>query len=298
MKPCLVPITSILASLSLTVIASEDSLSQTCSYEGHQKPENEELAAFQSDLERSFRLLFKTRTTEHFAIAYRIDEKKMDNLQHYLESFFNQIYARYFKRELAQNIKIVYFETRSGFSRLTGSNAYGFYRREEKTIFTYGRSGHGTLWHELIHAFLDQNQSCHPEQWFEEGLASFYEMALLVKGQVSEGYTNWRLPALQKAIRVGRVTPLKDFLRQARIEEDFGLAQARFLFCYLWVHQQIVPFVQAYLVDVCPDFQGIERAERVIRLLEDLLGKDLDTINEEFLALARRVKMNQKLEQE
>ncbi len=260
-----------------------------------QKIKSRELSLLVKRLKKKYRLKFKMRHSKYFNIAYTCSDKRMNRLQHYLEQFFSQIYPKYFIYEPTAPWNVVYFNTKGQFVKKTHTNAYGYYSPSDKTFYTYSRSGHGTLWHEMIHAFMDSNLDVEPHEWFNEGLASFYEMAFLIKGRVSEGYTNWRMPFLQKAIRTDKFTPLKRFLKDMEMQEDFGYAEARFFFYYLWVHRKMIPFVRGYLYRLAPKYQGTELNQKVVELLKKLSGKSIERINEEYLHLAKRVKKNHKL---
>ena len=138
------------------------------------------------------------------------DIQRMQRLLVYTRAFHEQVYPRFFRYEPRRPFRIVYFRDRARFRAATRSPAYGFYRPANHILFSYSGAGHGTLWHELVHAFAAENSedSLWP-QWFSEGFASFYEMAFLDdRGQVSEGYANWRLPKLQRDIRARRLAPL------------------------------------------------------------------------------------------
>jgi hypothetical protein len=254
-----------------------------------------ELDELKKHLYEKYKITFKTRSTKYFNIAYRCSESRMNHLQHYLVKFFNQVYPRYFIYEPTHAINMVYFAGKNEFRRYTRSGAYGYYSAWNKTLTTYAYSGHGTLWHELIHAFVDQNCSGHPQQWFNEGFASFYEMAFLRNGRVVEGYTNWRMPYLKTSIREGNFSHLKEMMKEMQMKEEYGYAKARFLFCYLWIHGKMKAFVRSYLYELCPRYRGSILGKKAIKKMEELLGKDIDTIHREYLALARKVKKNQKL---
>ena len=278
--------------------ATVDYLGHVYARTNYETVKRAELDAFGAGLQLELGHAFRTRGSKYFAIAYRIDDGRMNELARLLDAFYAQIYPRYFDCELEGVIHVIYFDTHAEFVALTGSDAYGFYERDTQTLSTYGRSGHGTLWHELMHAFLDQNLTCTPPEWLDEGLASFYEMAFLRDGVVVEGFTNWRLPYLKDAIRKGELEPLGRFLADDEIRDTAGLALARFLFVYLWVHRALVPFVRAWVDDICPDGNSVERNDRAVKKLEELLGRDIATIDQDLRALARKVKVNQQLHQE
>ncbi|MFS8087315.1 MAG: hypothetical protein ACMG6H_16910, partial [Acidobacteriota bacterium] len=80
---------------------------------------------------------------------------------------------------------------------------YGYYSSSHKALVMNISTGGGTLVHEIVHPFIEANfPACPP--WFNEGLGSLYEQAGEVGGHI-HGYTNWRLPGLQAAIKARRV---------------------------------------------------------------------------------------------
>ncbi|MCP4138137.1 MAG: hypothetical protein GY754_44655 [bacterium] len=262
----------------------------------YKKLKKKELAEFKEDLKDQYGLTFKTRNTKYFNIAYRCSNQGMNHRQNYLTRFFEQVYPRYFRYEPKHPFRVVYFKSKITFRQHTGSPAYGYFNSGSHTLTTYYTySGHGTLWHEMIHAFVDENIDGNTQQWFSEGFASFYEMAFLYKNKVVEGYTNWRMPILQRAIREGRFVPLKEFMLPQFMSIDFGYAEGRFLFCYLWVHGKMKPFVNSYLYELCPKYSGVKLGRKSIEKIEELMGKNIDQINKEVLAMAKRVGKNQKL---
>src|ERR1700752_2149998 len=78
------------------------------------------------------------------------------------------------------------------------STPYGYYSREEKALIMNIATGGGTLVHEIVHPFIEANFPDCPA-WFNEGLGSLYEQSGEVDGHI-HGFTNWRLPGLQKGI--------------------------------------------------------------------------------------------------
>lgn len=133
-----------------------------------------EALVLKQELESLCKLPFRVITTRYFNLAYRCPENEIRFLAHYLERFFHDIYPRYFRYEPRAPFRVVYFRTQREFYEMTGSDAYGFYRSDQRTLYTWARSGHGTLWHEMIHAFVHDNTEAEPQQWFNEGLASFF----------------------------------------------------------------------------------------------------------------------------
>lgn len=261
----------------------------------HRAIPGSELEKKRKFLEKKFDLNFKITSKGPFIIAHRCSASQVRQMKVYTSAFYQQIYPRYFKGKLNGAITIVYFESKPVYVRKGGVSAYGHYSFADKALYTYAGSGYGTLWHELVHAFLHANNDTRLPQWFSEGFASFYEMGALRDGKIIEGYSNWRMPSLKKAIQKGTFIPLNRFLRMRTMEYHVGYAEARFLFCYLWMHRKMVPFVKSFLYEICPRFSGAEQGKQAVKLIEELLGKDITSINREFRALALRVKKNRKL---
>ena len=75
-------------------------------------------------------------------------------------------------------------------------------RHADRALVMNIATGGGTLVHEIVHPFVAANFPDCPA-WFNEGLGSLYEQCGEEDGQI-HGYTNWRLPGLQAAIRKHR----------------------------------------------------------------------------------------------
>ena len=270
-------------------------LGKTRTSAGFRKLKRREGALFLKKLHASFPVKFRLHTTRYFNIAYRCPDARIRWLTYFLKQFFRDVYPRYFRHEPGRPFRVVYFRNRREFFRYTGSEAYGFYLSSDRALYTYANSGHGTLWHEMIHAFVDDSCQRDPQQWFNEGFASFYEMAFLRRGLVSEGYSNWRMPRLKAALKAGTVPHLKDFMMEQWMSVPFGYAHARFFFCYLWTKRRMVPFVRGYLYELLPKYSGHRLGQEAVRLAQRLLGKSIDVINKEYLAMVRQTGTDWKL---
>ena len=246
---------------------------------------------YHAKLGSSFRMV----RTGCFRLFHRFSDERLRHHLLYLNAFYGQVYPRYFPHAPARPIAIVFFETRELFRKKTGMDCYGFYQPSEKTLYTYDRSGHGTLWHELIHAFVDANVRGPVQEWFSEGFASFYEMAFLHNGKVVEGYTNWRMPRLKKSLEDGSFVPLKKFMLETAMGPGPGYAEARFLFCHLWMRNRMTPFVKTYLFELGPRYRGRELGTKAVSAMESLLGADIAAIEKEYRWLARKYGRNEKL---
>jgi hypothetical protein len=245
-----------------------------------------------------YKLSFQVEAGRHFQFAHRGSPTRRAELRRYQDRFFQEICPRYFRYEPREPWRIVYFASAAEYTRATGMRTYGHYSPAERTLYSYTGSGHGTLWHEMIHAFLDDQSVGFVPQWFEEGFAAFYEMAFLRGDRVSEGCANWRLPALQQAIRAGRVTPLREALLMEDFTPGFHYAEARFFFCWLWTRGILQRFVQIFVYELLPHHDGPELGRAAIQTLEELSALTIDEIDREYRALALRTRKNQKLTRE
>jgi len=115
-------------------------------------------------------------------------------------------------------------------------SSYGYYRPALRTIVVnLGRGRHG-LMHELTHALMAFDWPAAPD-WLNEGLASLHEDGRVRGDGVGiVGAVNWRLEALQEAIRDGRLRPLSALLDDRRFHgsrQRLNYAQARYFCLYL-----------------------------------------------------------------
>ncbi|MEQ9366600.1 MAG: hypothetical protein RIF32_20335 [Leptospirales bacterium] len=147
-------------------------------------------------------------------------------------------------------------------------------------------------------------------------------MSFLIDGRVSEGYSNWRLPRMQADLRADRIAPLRVALARPRFrmldrditpEEsrdraagEYGYAEARFLFCYLWTRGLLETYVRDVMYDVRPRVlreagddrrNQVELGPALIQRLEEVTGDSIEEIDAEIRALALRLKKNEKLSQ-
>jgi hypothetical protein len=126
---------------------------------------------------------------------------------------------------------------------------YGYYSSAHQALVMNIETGGGTLVHEIVHPFMEANfPACPP--WLNEGLGSLYEQCGDAKGHI-HGFTNWRLPGLQQAIRAKQVPSFKDLTamgRNAFYNEDKGVnyAQARYLCFYLQEKGLLVKFYRDF----------------------------------------------------
>jgi hypothetical protein len=144
---------------------------------------------------------------------------------------------------------------------------YGYYSPTHKALIMNISTGGGTLVHEIVHPFVEANfPNCPP--WFNEGLGSLYEQSGEVDGHI-HGYTNWRLPGLQKAIRAGKVPEFKSLMAldaHAFYDEDKGTnyGQARYLCYYLQQHGLLIKFYREFTARQKQDPAGYRSLQKIL----------------------------------
>lgn len=144
---------------------------------------------------------------------------------------------------------------------------YGYYSSTHKALIMNISTGGGTLVHEIVHPFMEANfPACPP--WLNEGLGSLYEQCGDVKGHI-HGFTNWRLPGLQNAIRSKQVPSFKELTAldsNAFYNEDKGVnyAQARYLCYYLQEQGLLVKFYREFHARQKEDPSGFKTLRHIL----------------------------------
>lgn len=181
--------------------------------------------------------------------------------------------ATYFKTEPAEPILILLFESEEPYRRLAKEwfddadvPHFGFFRREERVMLMNVGTGTGTLVHELVHALIAPDFPRVPD-WFNEGLASLYEQCSL-HGDEIRGLENWRLRALQEAIREESLRPVRELIEDPKFyDEDLvgmNYAQARYLLFYLQEKGLLKGFYQRFRDGVAEDATGLKTLKNLI----------------------------------
>ncbi|HKO99504.1 MAG TPA: hypothetical protein VJU86_21060 [Pyrinomonadaceae bacterium] len=146
---------------------------------------------------------------------------------------------------------------------------YGYYSSTHKALIMNIATGGGTLVHEIVHPFMEANFPASPP-WLNEGLGSLYEQSGEVDGHI-HGFTNWRLPGLQRAIREKRVPSFKTLTSKnasAFYNDDRGTnyAQSRYLLYYLQEKGVLVKFYKEFVARQKEDPSGYQSLRRVLRV--------------------------------
>jgi len=144
---------------------------------------------------------------------------------------------------------------------------YGYYSSTHKALIMNIGTGGGTLVHEIVHPFMEANfPACPP--WLNEGLGSLYEQCGDVDGHI-HGFTNWRLPGLQRAIRAKEVPSFKTLTAMSPsvfYNEDKGTnyAQARYLCYYLQEKDLLLKFYREFHAHQKEDPSGYASLQKVL----------------------------------
>lgn len=144
---------------------------------------------------------------------------------------------------------------------------YGYYSSAHKALIMNISTGGGTLVHEIVHPFIEANFPACPA-WLNEGLGSLYEQCGEVAGHI-HGFTNWRLPGLQAAIKAGTVPSFKRLTSldaNGFYDDDKGThyAQARYLCYYLQQHGQLTRFYREFRAHQKEDPTGYRTLNRIL----------------------------------
>ena len=144
---------------------------------------------------------------------------------------------------------------------------YGYYSSTHKALIMNIATGGGTLVHEIVHPFMEANfPACPP--WLNEGLGSLYEQCGEVSGHI-HGFTNWRLPGLQAAIRAGTVPSFKSLTTldaHGFYNEDKGTnySQSRYLCYYLQELGLLAKFYSEFHAHQRDDPTGYHTLQKVL----------------------------------
>jgi hypothetical protein len=181
--------------------------------------------------------------------------------------------ATYFDHPPDQPILLLLFESEAPYKRLSrkwfnSENVphFGYYRHADRVMVMDVSTGTGTLVHELTHALIEPDFPKVPG-WFNEGLASLYEQSL-IDGLTIRGTTNWRLPALQKAIRDNNLRPLEQLITDPNFYRGdlvgLNYAQARYLILYLQEKQLLRDYYHRFRDHAGEDPSGLATLTQLI----------------------------------
>ena len=200
----------------------------------------------------------------------------------------------YFQRDPRQILDIWLFKDKQSYEtnckRLFGKTPdtpFGYFSQQDGALVMNISTGGGTLVHEIVHPFVAANFPDCPA-WFNEGLGSLYEQSGEVDGEI-HGYTNWRLPRLQEAIRRGNLTSFESLCHTTDAEfyeKDRGTnyAQARYLCYYLQEKDLLRTFYRRFLAGCKDDPSGYETLKAVLK------RDDMDAFQKQWESYVLRLK--------
>jgi hypothetical protein len=181
----------------------------------------------------------------------------------------------YFSKDPKEILDIWLFKDSASYERnavvLFGSRPttpYGYFSSTHKALVMNISTGGGTLVHEIVHPFIEANFPDCPA-WLNEGLGSLYEQCGEVDGHI-HGYTNWRLPGLQEAIKAGTVPTFRKLtsMNAGEFYDDSRgthYAQARYFCYYLQQRGLLVKFYREFQAHQRSDPSGYRTLQRILR---------------------------------
>ena len=194
-------------------------------------------------------------------------------VDHTILASADALHRKFFDRARpSEPILILLFESAESYNRLAKkwlgdepTTPYGYFRRDNIMVMNVG-TGTGTLVHELVHALIRPDFPDVPE-WFNEGLGSLFEQCTLANGDI-RGLENWRLPALQRAIRDKKLRPLREMIEDDEFYGDkhvgLNYAEARYLLMYLQEQGKLADFYHKLREGQAEDKSGLKTLEAVI----------------------------------
>lgn len=187
----------------------------------------------------------------------------------------DQLKESFFQKQPAEILDIWLFKDKASYEKHarelfggTPATPYGYYSSQHKALVMNIATGGGTLVHEIVHPFVAADFPQCPA-WLNEGLGSLFEQCGMVNGRI-QGFTNWRLAGLQKAI-LKRGLPPFETLCSTTTEEFYddpngtNYAQARYLCYYLQERNLLRRFYREFRAGCAEDPTGY-------KTLLDVLG--------------------------
>jgi hypothetical protein len=256
-----------------------------------------------ADFERHVKALKKKLPADEFTIVVTppfvvIGDDEPDEVRRCVRNTVrwavDKLKAAYFDKDPTEILDIWLFKDKRSYEEHTWSifhtkpdTPFGYYSAADRALVMNIATGGGTLVHEIVHPFVAANFPACPA-WFNEGLGSLYEQCGEENGQI-HGYTNWRLPDLQTAIRKHRIPSFKTLCSTTDdefYEKDKGsnYAQARYLCYYLQQQGLLRKFYRQFHANRRDDPTGYDT-------LQDVLGRpDMSEFQREWEQFVLRLR--------
>ncbi len=163
---------------------------------------------------------------------------------------------------------------------------YGYYSRAHGALIMNIATGGGTLVHEIVHPFMEDNFPNCPT-WFEEGMGSLFEACRERDGHIV-GLLNWRLPELKEGIRNGHFVPLAKLLAGTSdqfYQDPAGMhyAEARYLLYYVQEKGKLREYYRRFVARAKRDPTGVNT------LCEVLGFKSIAELQAHWLSFVERL---------
>jgi Peptidase_C39 like family len=201
-------------------------------------------------------------------------EKVRSRAENTVKWAVDRVKQSYFTRDPEQILDIWLFKNKASYEKNAKeifddkpTTPYGYFSSVHHALVMNISTGGGTLVHEIVHPFMAANFPACPS-WFNEGLASLYEQSGEENGRI-HGYVNWRLHALQTAIKKKRV-PSFEALCSTTTEqfyhEDPGTnySQARYLCYYLQEKGLLEKYYRDFRAHASKDPTGYKTLQAVL----------------------------------
>ncbi|MFW6132455.1 MAG: hypothetical protein ACOC8F_01060 [Planctomycetota bacterium] len=158
------------------------------------------------------------------------------------------------------------------------------YCRGDGTLVMNIATGTGTLVHELTHALIAPDFIAVPT-WFNEGLASLHEQCRVGPERIT-GLCNWRLPALQAAVRDEDLRPLRELVTARDFygpQRGLNYAHARYFVMYLQQRGRLKRFYKTFRAmwheSLVRSEGGPGEVAPDVRAIEAVLERDIDAVD-------------------
>lgn len=186
----------------------------------------------------------------------------------------DRVKNQYFKKDPKHIVDIWLFKNKASYEKHCRSivgydphTPFGFYSSTHRAIIMNISTGGGTLVHEIVHPFVENNfEEC--PSWFNEGLASLYEQCSDKDGKIW-GSTNWRLRGLQFEIKSKTLPTFKELCETTTrefydSERGDNYAQARYLCYYLQEKDLLNKFYHSFNKNAKADPSGYKTLVHVL----------------------------------
>jgi hypothetical protein len=199
-----------------------------------------------------------------------------EHAEHTVKWAVDKLKQDYFSKDPKEILDIWLFKDSASYERnalaLFGekpTTPYGYYSSAHKALIMNISTGGGTLVHEIVHPFVEANFASCPA-WLNEGLGSLYEQCGEVDGHI-HGYTNWRLPGLQNAIKTGAVPSFRKLMSMdagAFYDDARGThySESRYLCYYLQQKGLLVKFYREFHTHQKDDPTGYKTLQRILHI--------------------------------